>query len=153
MKKLTIEHSKDLNRWRSLVKNATLAQLQYGAYHLQETRVVLPQHHERYLRFIWHESSDGIQLAAVYAIITNREKKTNPLWDSRQGELFDPEEQLYHFDTGGAFPIEQFNIVQGEMNSFLKILLEHWYWKQMVVPLFTKLSCLPMFIRRWFAVI
>ena len=123
VKKLTIEHSKDLNRWRSLVKNATLTQLQYGVHHLQETRVVLPQHHERYLRFIWHESSDGIQLAAVYAIITNREKKTNPLWHSQQGELFDPEEQLYHFDTGGAFPIEQFNIVLAEGNTLIEAKL------------------------------
>ncbi len=119
VKKLTIEHSRDLNRWRRLVNNATLTRLQYGIHSLQENRVDLPQQHERYLRFSWRDFKDGIQLLNAYAILKDRERKDKSVWRTREGELFDAEQQLYHFDTGGAFPIEQFNIVLTEGNTLI----------------------------------
>ncbi len=120
VKRLSIEQSKDLNNWRRLLNTATLTQLQYGDHELQLNRINLPQHNERYLRFSWHDASDGAQLSHVHAILKSSENRSRPLWQSRNGDMIDAEEQIYQFDTGGAFPVEQFNIELLEGNTLIE---------------------------------
>jgi hypothetical protein len=120
VKKFTIEHSGDLNKWRGLINNASLTRLQYGDHQLQTSRVALPQHTNRYLRFKWQDATGGIQLSAVYAILKNTEDREKPVWQSRKGELVDIEQQIYEFDLGGAFPVEQFNIDLPDGNTLIE---------------------------------
>ncbi|MFT5134441.1 MAG: hypothetical protein ACI9SC_002920 [Gammaproteobacteria bacterium] len=120
VKKLTIETSKDLSRWRRLVNNVTLTRLQYGEHLLQEKKIELHQAHERYLRLSWQDASDGIQLSAVKAVLKNKENKDKPNWLMREAELIDAQQQIYQFDTKGAFPVEQFNIVLPEGNTLIE---------------------------------
>jgi len=124
VKKLSIEQSKDLTKWRRFLNNGALTRLQYGEHQLQFNRVDLPQYRDKYLRFLWHDASDDIQINAIYAIIKRTEKKSNQSWQSRKGILVDEKPQVYEFDNGGNFPINSFNIELADTNTLIEAQLK-----------------------------
>jgi Protein of unknown function (DUF3999) len=123
VKKLTIEQGSNLNKWQRLLNSATLTRLQYGDHQLQFNRVEIPYYREKYLRFSWHDATDGIQLGAVYAILKDSEQKNTVIWRNGKGDLVDSEQATYEFDSGGTFPIGQLNIELPDSNSLIEAKL------------------------------
>ena len=120
VKRLTIEQGRDLNKWRRLLNNAALTRLQYGDHQLQFNRIEIPYYQEKYLRFSWHDATDGIQLGAVYAIIKDSEQKNTVNWQNGNSELIDSDQTSYEFDFGGAFPVGQLNVELPDINTLIE---------------------------------
>jgi hypothetical protein len=120
VKKFSIEQSKDLVNWRGFLNNGALTRLQYGGHQLQFNRITLPQYRDKYLRFLWHDASDGIQISTIYAIIKSTEKKANQSWQSSKGIVVDEKPQVYEFDIGASFPINSFNIELAGTNTLIE---------------------------------
>lgn len=116
---VSLETSNDLNRWRKIVKKATIAALTYSGHKLRKDRITLPRTKTKYLRLSWLDDNKGIQLDGVEVITTNkpeRERERLVVAGQRATEGM----QNYDFDTGGVFPVERIEIGLDEPNTFTK---------------------------------
>ncbi|RKZ47069.1 MAG: hypothetical protein DRQ58_07440 [Gammaproteobacteria bacterium] len=120
IKRAQLQYSDNLNDWYNLVDNFSIAELDYGSHKLHKNKVTLPKKNFRYLRFVWKEKPDGIQLKNIKARI-------NTVWTSHHrqrlevsGQLVDSEKQIYEFDLGGRFPLDRINIILPEENTLIE---------------------------------
>jgi len=120
IKRAKLQYSDNLNDWYTLVDNFSIAELDYGSHKLHKNKLTLPKKKFRYLRFIWKEKPDGIQLKNIKARI-------NTVWTSHHrqrmqvsGQLTDSEKQIYEFDLGGRFPLDRINIILPEENTLIE---------------------------------
>ena len=114
IKRGKLQYSDNLNDWFSLVNNFSIAELDYGAHKLHKNKLTLPNKKFRYLRFVWKDKPEGIQIKSISA-------RVNTVWTSHHrqrmvtsGQLTDSEKQIYEFDLGGRFPFVRSNIVWPE---------------------------------------
>ena len=139
-----LEHSNDLNSWRRLVPQATFSRLKYGTYSLDKNTVELPATTGRYIRFTWNNEISGVQLRDVYALMAYAQIIDND-WQTATatGKLIDESKQLYQFDTGGIYPIEQIDILLPENNTLIEATIlsgEDKHWRRRYSGLFYKLE-------------
>jgi hypothetical protein len=120
IKRAKLQYSDNLNDWYTLVDNFSIAELDYGSHKLHKNKLTLPKKKFRYLRFVWKEKPDGIQLKNIKARI-------NTVWTSHHrqrmevsGQLTDSEKQIYEFDLGGRFPLDRINIILPEENTLIE---------------------------------
>ena len=120
IKQAQLQYSDNLNHWFSLVDNFSIAKLDYGIHTLHKNRIKLPKKKFKYLRFVWKDESDGLQIKNISA-------RVNTVWsnDSRQklsvsGQLADKEKQIYEFDLGGRFPSDRIKIILPEENTLIE---------------------------------
>jgi hypothetical protein len=120
IKRAKLQYSDNLNNWYTLVDNFSIADLDYGSYKLHKNKVTLPKKKFRYLRFVWKEKPDGMQIKNIRARI-------NTVWTSHHrqrlaisGQLVDSEKQIYEFDLGGRFPLDRINIILPEANTLIE---------------------------------
>jgi len=120
IKRAKLQYSDNLNNWYTLVDNFSIADLDYGSYKLHKNKLTLPKKKFRYLRFVWKEKPDGMQIKNISARI-------NTVWTSHHrqrlaisGHLVDSEKQIYEFDLGGRFPLDRINIILPEENSLIE---------------------------------
>ena len=120
IKRAKLQYSDNLNDWYPLVNNFSIAELDYGSHKLHKNKVVIPNKKFRYLRFVWKDKPEGIQIKNISA-------KVNTVWTSHhrqrlaiRGQLTDSEKQIYEFDLGGHFPLDRINIVLPEENTLIE---------------------------------
>ncbi len=120
IKRAKLQYSDNLNDWFTLVNNFSIAELDYGSYKLHKNRVTLPKIKFRYLRFVWKDKPEGIQIKNISA-------QVNTVWISHHrqrlavsGQLKDSEKQIYEFDLGGRFPLDRINIILPEENTLIE---------------------------------
>ena len=120
IKRAKLQYSDNLNHWFPLVDNFSIAKLDYGIHTLHKNRIKLPKKKFKYLRFVWKDKSDGLQIKNISA-------RVNTVWsnDYRQklsviGQLADKEKQIYQFDFGGQFPLDRINIILPEENTLIE---------------------------------
>jgi hypothetical protein len=120
IKRAKLQYSDNLNDWYTLVDNFSIAELDYGSHKLHKNKLTLPKKKFRYLRFVWKEKPDGIQLKNIKARI-------NTVWTSHHrqrmevsGQLTNSEKQIYEFDLGGRFPLDRINIILPEENTLIE---------------------------------
>ena len=120
IKQAKLQYSDNLNDWYPLVNNFSIAELDYGIHKLHKNKVVIPNKKFKYLRFVWKDKPEGIQIKSISA-------RVNTVWTSyhRQrlaisGQLTDSDKQIYEFDLGGRFPLDRINIVLPEKNTLIE---------------------------------
>jgi len=119
IKRAKLQYSDNLNDWYPLVNNFSIAELDYGIHKLHKNKVVIPNKKFRYLRFVWKDKPEGIQIKSISA-------RVNTVWISHHrqrlaisGQLTDSYKQIYEFDLGGRFPLDRINIVVPEENTLI----------------------------------
>lgn len=119
-----LQYSDNLNDWFPLVDNFSIAELDYGIHKLHKNKVTLPKKKFRYLRFVWKDKPNGMQIKNISARI-------NTVWTSHNhkrlaisGQLVDSEKQIYEFDLGGQFPLDRVNIILPEENTLIEVKIK-----------------------------
>ena len=143
-KTIRLEYSHDLNEWLTLVKRATLTELEYGNYTLKNTRVDLPHKNLRYLRFTWLDDANGLSIESVKANFGDKSLSEKRYWSTTKLINKNDEEAIYEFDTGGVFNIEQINLELPEDNTLIDVIIESRSdkdsdWKRQFRGIFYKL--------------
>jgi len=120
IKQAKLQYSDNLNDWYPLVNNFSIAELDYGIHKLHKNKVVIPNKKFKYLRFVWKDKPEGIQIKSISA-------RVNTVWTSHHrqrlaisGQLTDSDKQIYEFDLGGRFPLDRINIVLPEKNTLIE---------------------------------
>lgn len=141
----SLQHSDDLNTWRSLVDNATLARLDYGGHSLDSHTIKLPNRRLDYLRFHWLEDPGGLQIRRVRARLNSVPGSVDRTWSEVDGRRSEENKEAFLFDTKGLFPVDRVNIVLPEDNTLIEAALssrmdEKSDWRRRYTGLFYNLQ-------------
>jgi hypothetical protein len=114
--RIRVETSDDLNQWRTLVGDAPLLDLEYEGRHLLRDRVEFRQAPAKYLRISW-PGQPPPQFHGVLAEFGDRVLEAPRQWIEAPGAAVVDNENEYHFDLGGALPVDRVAIDLPELNS------------------------------------
>ena len=123
LKRVSLEASNDLNYWRTVVHNATLSELDYANHTLKKNTIDLDNGRYKYLRFIWNDDPNGLQINTVRAMLNSITRERQKTWTTVSGERSEKDKHIIEFDTGGTFPIEEINILLPEDNTLIEAIL------------------------------
>jgi hypothetical protein len=104
---VAVETSDDLARWRTLVPQATLAELTAGEARLSHREIALPPGAGRYLRVAWPEPLAQVTPTGVTAVVPVAEPGPERCWLRLPGQPAPAEATGYRFETEGHFPVDR----------------------------------------------
>jgi len=119
LKKVMLEASDDLNQWTMLVDDATLTELSYGTHSLRKNQIKLPDRSYKYLRFTWLDDPEDFRVTNIRALLKTQHREERYRWSSVQGSRSEKQANVYHFDTGGYFPVERINVTLPDENTLI----------------------------------
>jgi hypothetical protein len=116
---VNIEQSSDLVHWTSLVKKATLVDLQFGGRQVERRSVQLPRHPQQYLKLSWQESNGPLSLVRISGFSQVIEGRRKYRWLSLDnGTISKKNDQLLiDFKTNYRLPVSRVQIQFPEKNS------------------------------------
>jgi hypothetical protein len=123
LKRLSLEASNDLNDWHTVVQNATLSELDYANHTLKKNTIDLDNGRYKYLRFIWNDDPNGLRINSIRAMLNSITRERQKTWTTINGIRSEKDKHIIEFDTGGAFPIEEINILLPEDNTLIEAIL------------------------------
>ena len=123
LKRVSLEASNDLNSWHTVVRNATLSELDYASHSLKKNTINLDNGHYKYLRLIWNDDPDGLQLDNVHATLNSVTWERKKSWTMVTGKRSEKDKRIIEFDTGGTFPVEEINVLLPEDNTLIEATL------------------------------
>lgn len=116
---VNIEQSNDLVHWTSLVKKATLVNLQFDGRQVERKTVHLPRQPQQYLKLTWQESSGSLSLIKISGFSQVIEGRRKYRWLSLDmGTISKNDDQLrMDFKTNYRLPVSSLQIQFPEKNS------------------------------------
>lgn len=117
--KIHIESSHDLDNWRTLVKEAAIAVMNYGEHTLKKDQIDLPRGKFRYLRISWLNRDDQVRVESVRAHHTSIVKDQNLNWSRLQGQPVRGESGLYEYKNSARLPIQRIELLLPENNTLI----------------------------------
>ena len=132
---LTIESSDDLKRWRTVVRGAPLANMQFGGHSLLQKRVEFPSLKSKYIRLSWPQEQAPLQLTAINAELAAARIDVPLSWQSVTGSAVTDKAGEYQFDLGAHLPLQRVRIELPQMNTLVQVALfsrarESESWRQ-----------------------
>jgi len=120
IKRAHVESSNDLQKWQTVTANAVLSDLDYGDHTLKKNTIELPNKKYQYLRFTWWDQGHGLQIKSVRALLNTINTDQEHLRATVEGVQSKEDANIYEFNTGGFFPIEQVDIMLPEDNTLIE---------------------------------
>jgi hypothetical protein len=117
---LNVEGSDDLKHWRTVVRDAPLASLQYGGHSLLQKRVEFSPVHNKYLRLSWPQDQPSLQLTGINAELAAARVDTPLTWQTAQGIVVADKVGEYQFDLGAHLPLQRLRITLPQMNTLVQ---------------------------------
>ncbi len=114
---LRIDASDDLARWRSVVPDAVLVNLEYAGRRLVRDRVDIPASRSKYLRLSWSVGAPVIEFTAVGGEFAERVVESPRQWRVVSGAPVADHEGEFEYDLGGAYPVDRLDVTLAEPNS------------------------------------
>lgn len=120
---VTVEGSDDLVHWAVLLREATVAELDYDGDRLGRRVLDLPPNRYRYLRLVWPAGRKSIALAAVQAGFPRTALDQVRQWARVDGHAVAGQPGTYDFDSGGFFPIDRVEAIFPQHNALVDAAL------------------------------
>lgn len=116
---LRVDVSDDLQHWRSLRRDASVAKLRYDGYELVQDRIELPTTRGRYMRLSWPEESTA-RLIGVELRLQPKQAAVPRRWlEVAPAAALEPSVWLY--DTEGYFPVDRLGLGFASVNQFAEV--------------------------------
>ena len=119
--KLHIEGSDDLARWQTLVRDATLLELEFGGHRLEQKRVELRPQRYRYLRLSWPSNQKALELIAVRGETVADAREPQRTWLPLPAATPGKNPGEYEYDIGGPIPFDRLRIELPQVNTLVQI--------------------------------
>jgi len=120
---LNIESSEDLKQWRTILRDAPLASLQYDGHRLLQNRVEFSAIHSKYLRLSWPQDQVSIRVRYISAELSPISVETPLSWLPINGTPVSDKEGEYLFDIGAHLPVQRVRIELPQMNTLVQASL------------------------------
>lgn len=121
--KVHIEGSDDLARWTTLVRDATLLELEFGGHRLEQKRVELRAQKYRYLRLSWPGNSKALELVAVRGETVTDAREPQRAWLALPAATAGKNPGEYEYDIGGPIPYDRLRIALPQVNTLVQVRL------------------------------
>jgi hypothetical protein len=116
---LRVDASDDLASWHSVAADATLVDLEYAGRRLARNRIDIAPTRARYLRLSWAVGRPVIAFTGVSGESAERAVETPRRWREASGAPVADHAGEFEYDLGGAFPVDQIDIILAEPNSIV----------------------------------
>lgn len=126
---VSLEHSADLTNWSSLVRRTTLARMNFRGHQIRKERIQLPSSQVKYIRLLWPEGRNDIEVKNILAVKRGGEKDRPHQWITLKGQpAVDPDGAdmkitAYEFDSGAQLPVDRIRMHFVEKNTILEVTL------------------------------
>jgi hypothetical protein len=120
---VAVESSDDLTHWQTLVGTATLAEVRYGAHHLEQRTIAIPNRRFKYLRLTWPEGVHGARLTRVDAVFPRVATSAPRRWATLSSVRTSAQPLTYEFERAGAMPVDRLTIRLPQPNSVVEAVL------------------------------
>lgn len=145
LKKVKLESSNDLNYWSPLVDGATITELSYGTHSLKQNQINLPERDIKYIRFSWLDDHEGLRISNIRALLKTAHHENHYRWSSVTATRAEDNENIYQFDLGGYFPVEQINVTLPDDNTLIDAIVRSRHdqdekWRTQYAGLFYRLN-------------
>ena len=123
---VTIQQSDDLERWQTLVSRATLAEMEYAGQKVERRTVQLPHQSMKYLKLIWQESDQPLELSAVNGyshLIPSRQQREWVDLGRGTAQLAD-NQTLIEYHGNYHLPVTGAQLHFPEMNAIARLALQ-----------------------------
>ena len=117
---LNIESSDDLQQWRSVLRDAPLASLQYDGHTLLQKRVEFSATQSKYLRLSWPQDQAALHLSSISAELGAVSVDTPLSWLPVKGTAIADKAGEYQFDLGAHLPIQRMRIELPQLNTLVQ---------------------------------
>lgn len=123
---VNIEQSNDLIHWSSLVKKATLVDLQFGGRQVERRTIQLPRSPQQYLKLTWQKSNGLLSLIRISGFSQVIEERRKYQWLSLDdGTISKKDDQLLiDFKTTYRLPVSRVQIQFPEKNSIAGLSIQ-----------------------------
>jgi hypothetical protein len=113
--RMRVEDSDDLDRWRTLLPSATIAQVGVGAERIVADRLPLASANRRYLRIRQLDDAAMPPLSRVEAMerVPGETMRQRTRLAAQPGSERRPDER-WEYDSGGHFPVDQLHLAPPE---------------------------------------
>jgi uncharacterized protein DUF3999 len=119
--KIHIEGSDDLSRWSTLVRDATLLDLEFSGHRLERKRVELRGQSAKYLRISWPGNQKALALTAVRAETAADVSAPQRVWSTLAGATPGKNPGEYEYDVGGPVPFDRLRIDLPHTNTLAQV--------------------------------
>jgi hypothetical protein len=119
--KASLEASKDLTQWHSIVDPVSLADIRHGDLRLENREIALPPLQSKFdfLKLSWRSGGDAITVEKVEGVPAPP-KTSPPQWWVRAAYRSHMETPgSMQFDSGGLFPVDRVDLNLSQGNSLL----------------------------------
>ena len=116
---LRVDASDDLARWRSVVPDAMLVNLEYAGRRLVRDRVDIPPSRSKYLRLSWSVGTPVIEFTAVRGEFAERVVESPRQWRVVSGTPVADHDGEFEYDLVGAYPVDRIDVTLAEPNSIV----------------------------------
>lgn len=112
-----VQYSNDLVHWNHLISAATLADLNYQGYRLQQHEITLPRQQARYYRISWPLGDKGLRLKGVVAEVVQQGDVPQRKWLTLSPTGNDATPGNYEFTLPGNFPVDSIKVQLPQENT------------------------------------
>lgn len=143
---VSLEQSADLTSWSTLVRDATLARMNFKGHQIKKERVALPSKTVAYIRLLWPEGQAALDVKDIVAIQRYEDQARPHRWTALKGRPADAsgeaDKQItaYEYDGGAQLPVDRVRLRFVEKNTILEAALYSrpdrefsWYYRDRAI--------------------
>ena len=119
--KVSIEGSDDLARWNTMVRDASLLDLEFGGHRLEKKRIDIRPPHYRYLRVSWPQSQKEIEFSAIRAEHVPAHMEPQRAWLALSAPAAGKNPGEHEYEVGGAIPFDRLRVELPQANTVAQI--------------------------------
>jgi len=124
---VSVESSRDMTHWTSLVPRATLVRMQYHGHEIRRNRIRVPETQARYYRLTWPADREGIAITEVLAIRKSGEPEQERQWTVLAGNSVKTDGErgiaAYAYESTARLPADRFRLRFNEKNTLAEATL------------------------------
>jgi hypothetical protein len=118
--RLAVAESDDLDHWRTVVPEATLARIDHAGHRLVRRKVTLPGTRALYLRVAWLQDARGAVLTAAQGHTSEAPSEPDRNWTELRGQPHAGDTMAWDYDNDGFLPVDRVEVLFRERNSWME---------------------------------
>ncbi len=124
--KVTVEHTSDLQRWRTLVAGTTLIDIEYGGNRVEQRTIQFNAPPKRYLKLSWGEQTPSFIIERIAGYPKAKYSTANLKWiQTYNGELSEAKGDLIlEFTSRYRLPVQSVKLQFNEPNSIIHAVIQ-----------------------------
>jgi len=124
---VSVESSRDLTHWSSLVPRSTLVRMEYQGHEIRRDRIPLPDARAAWFRLRWLTGPEEVTVTGVQAVRRGGEPEPERHWTVIEGAPAKGDERpgstAYEYESPALLPVDRVRIRFPERNTLVRVTL------------------------------